>query len=81
FGMLNTVGSPKEIMIKSGMTGAFNQLIENGVFETVGSPLCFHQIFYGIDSSGEEARKEMLQETEKIIEQFVLDPNYCPFFG
>lgn len=81
FGMFNTMAASKEEMIKNGDTTAFKQLVDKGIFEFVQSPLCFHQIFYGVDSGGQEKREEMLRETEKIIEQFVLDPNYCPFFG
>lgn len=80
FGMLNTISSPKEDMIRNGDTAAINHLVDNGIFKVVNSPLCFHHIFYSVDSVGDEARHEMLHEAEHVIEQFMLDPNYCPFF-
>ncbi|MGL4293825.1 MAG: NAD(P)H-dependent oxidoreductase [Bacteroidales bacterium] len=81
FGMINTLGMSKEEVIETGGDPGFKQMIDRYLFDYVDSPLCFHQIFYGVDSAGHEKRIEMLDETAKIIEQFVLDPNYCPFFG
>lgn len=81
FGMLNTVFSSKEEMVRSGDIAAITHLIDNSIFKNVNSPICFHQIFYNVDTAGEPARREMLQEAERVIEQFILDPNYCPFFG
>ncbi|MEG0948074.1 MAG: NAD(P)H-dependent oxidoreductase [Bacteroidales bacterium] len=81
FGMFNTIADTKENMVRNGDSAALQHLIDNGIFKYVDSPLCFHQIFYQIDTIGEEKRHEMLTEVEKIVEQFMLDPNYCPFFG
>lgn len=81
FGMFNTIADTKENMIRNGDTAAIEHLINNGIFQHVDSPLCFHQIFYAVNTCGDERRHEMLSEVEKIVEQFMLDPNYCPFFG
>lgn len=80
FGMFNTMSAGKEEMIRSGMAQAYNHLVNEGIFGVCESPLCFHRIFYGVGSVGEEERTQMLQEVRKEVEKFVLDPSYCPFF-
>ena len=81
FGMINTFASSKETMIKNGNIHSLGILIDQGVFAICGSPLCFHQYFYEVNTCGEARRKSMLDEVKKIMEQFILNPNYCPFFG
>lgn len=81
FAMINTLGATHEEQERNHLTEAFNFIVDKGIFESCNSPLCFHRFFYGIDSVGEERRREMLEDVKKDIEKFVLDPNYCPFFG
>ncbi|MEG1616544.1 MAG: NAD(P)H-dependent oxidoreductase [Bacteroidales bacterium] len=81
FGMFNTLDATKEDMIRTGMSVAFNHIINDGIFGFCNSPLCFHRIFYAINSVGDQERLQMLSEVKKEVEKFVLDPTYCPFFG
>ena len=54
---------------------------EKNIFEFCGSPLWFHKRFFNVTECSQDKRIEMLNDIEKEMEKFVLDPNYCPYFG
>lgn len=58
-----------------------DKTLEKNIFEYCGSPLCFHKMFFNVNDCSQDKRVEMLNDAEKLIEKFVLDPNYCPYFG
>ena len=76
FGMINTLSATKEESVRIGTIDAFNTLVDKGIFELCASPLCFHKFLYNVSKESVEKKQLMLNDIEKIIEQFVLDPNY-----
>ena len=81
FGIINTFGMANNYPDLNNNYIFVDKILEKNIFEFCGSPICFHKMFFNIEECGQDKRSAMLDEVEKVIQKFVLDPNYCPYFG
>ena len=64
--IINTTGSPREILAKTGYEDAMRKTTVAGIFEFCGMEVVAHRYFYAVPYLDDAARRAMLEEVTKI---------------
>jgi len=64
--IINTTGSPREILERMGYMDAMRTMTDAGIFEFCGMEVAAHRYFFAVPETGEAARLIMLEEVTKL---------------
>ena len=64
--MINTTGSPRDLLVQTGYEDAMKKTAETGIFEFCGMDVAAHRYLYAVPYADDAARKRMLEELKRI---------------
>ena len=64
--IINTTGSPREILDRMGYMDAMRAMTDSGIFEFCGMKVAAHRYFFAVPEAEEAARLIMLEEVTKL---------------